>query len=228
MSVANTTVSQSYPATGSQTDYPIPFDYFINAQVKVTSTDLATSVETTLTEGIEYTIVAETVVFGVAPVSGVSIKIERSTALTQDASFEETAIFSVKSVEKSLDRMVMMIQEINSMAGGSAAGSGAFARLADQDVLAAGTVTITTDQRMLKNIQGDSGPQAADTAVPIQNGILDGQELRLVGGDNTNSLEFFNGGNLWLTGPITMVLNTVLDLFWDATQTKWIESNRSN
>lgn len=230
MSLSNTNTEQTYQGNGSITTFPITFAFFVNSQVKVKSLDTSVdpAVETELTQGTEYNVVGTDVVFGVAPAASLEITVYRQTPRTQEVDYIETGAFKAEDHEKGMDRMVMMIQEIGAKVEEAipTVGGGAFARLTAQTVLAAGTVTIATNQRMLKSVKGGVGGTTADTTLPIDNGTIDGQELRLVGGDDDDTLTIENSGNVHLNGDITFTENTVLDIFWDDVNTKWVETGR--
>mgnify|MGYP006935484868 CR=1 FL=1 len=231
--LSNTVVSTTYEGDGSTTSFAVQFDLLANSQVKVSRYDSSTLVDEILTLGVEYTLTgspATAVVFSVAPTSNQEITVYRETAKTQTVDYDDTASFPAAAHELALDKIVMMIQELgNSIDNISVTiptGSGAFVRLADEAIAASGTISVSTNQRMLKTIEGDGGATTADTTTPIEAGTTDGQELRLVGGSDTDTVTVPNGGNAVLNGDMTFTLNSVLDLYWDDGQTKWVETGR--
>lgn len=232
--LSNTIVSTTYQGDGSTTTFAIQCDIISNDQVVVTSYDSSTGVTETLVEGTDYNITGgdpgTNVEFVVAPSATQDITVKRSTAKTQSVDYQDTAAFPIDDHETQMDKMVMMIQEIaNDVADIEVTvptGSGALVRLDDQAIAAAGTVTVSSNQRMLKFIEGDGSATTADTTTPIENGSTDGQELKLVGLSDTNTVTITNSGNVSLNGDITFNANTVLDLFWSDDQTKWIETTR--
>lgn len=230
MSISNTSVSQTYAGNGSQLLFPITFDYFENSQVKVKRLNTLTSTEEFLVEGTDYTVVSPNISMMTAPASTEEITVYRETPKTQEIDYIETGAFKAEDHEKGMDRMVMMIQElggqVSSVVTTPVSGSGAFARLNSQAVIAGGTVNIGTNQRLIKVVSGDTGGTTADTTTPIQDGVVDGQELRLVGGDNIDTLTILNQGNVDLNGDIVFHKNTILDLFWDQANTEWVEQSR--
>lgn len=230
MSISNQTVQETYLGDGSQVNFAIPFDYFVNSQVFVRTRNTVTDATVILTQGVEFTVVAPNVVFGSAPSTTEEVTVYRSTPITQEVDYIETGAFLAEDHEKGMDRMVMMIQEIADAVANisvtAGAGAGALTRLVAQVVTAAGTVSIGTNQRMVKVISGSSGGVTADTTTPIDDGTIDGQELRLVGLSDSDTLTMLASGNINLNGPIVFYQNTILDLFWDETNTKWVESSR--
>lgn len=108
------------------------------------------------------------------------------------------------------------------------ASGGQLTRLADQSVAASGTITTGTDPRLLKGVQGSGGAQTADATTPIAAGTSDGQELRLIGLSDVDTLTLLAGGNLKLNGDVTLAAGQTIDLTWDDPTSKWTETTRSN
>lgn len=231
--LSNTIVSTTYSGDGSTVNFAIQFALIANSQVKVSRYDSSTEVDEILVSGTHYnlnTTPATQVVFVTAPTSTQEITVYRQTSKVQSVDYMGTAAFPVDDHETQMDKLVMMIQEIaNDVADISVTvptGSGALVRLADQAIAAAGTVTISTNQRMLKFIEGDSAATTADTTTPIAAATVDGVELKLVGLDDTNTVTITNSGNVSLNGDMVFYANSVLDLFWSDDQSKWIETAR--
>lgn len=229
MSLSNTVVSVTYQGNGSVLTFPIPFEYFVNSQVKVKEIDTL-GAETIDTEGTEYTIVGSDVVFGAAPSSQTQIKVYRETPRTQDIDYIENGPFKAEDHEHGMDRMVMMIQELGQLISEVALSTagGAYVVLPDQVVAGGDTISGGANQRMLKHVQGPTGGGTADLTTPIGAGTVDGQELRLVGSSDADPLTIKNQGNVSLNGDVSLEKNSVLDLFWDLTDLQWIETGRSS
>lgn len=228
MSLSNTMTEQTYQGNGSIDTFAIPFVFFDNSQVYVDSYNTQTTVNQTLTLGVEYTVSGSNVVFGTAPTSNEQIRVYRVTPKTQVIDYIASGAFAADDHERGMDRMVMMIQELTTMVQAAApvTGGGAFVRLIDQTVAASGTITLTNNQRLIKRVKGDIGGTTANLTTPIDNGTIDGQELRLVGYSDTDTLTIQHGGNVSLNGAITLADKSVLDLFWDNDNTLWVETGR--
>lgn len=232
MAISITTVDHTYTGDGSTTTFAIPFTFFNNSQIKVEETDTVTSVVTQLTQGAEFTVTGGDPGTGVlaatAPSSTKQWRVYRSTPLTQIYDFLDSTTVTLENIEKALDRIVMMAQEIADSAVAVAGSGGSYQINALQTVLAAGTVTITTGvMRQLCKVQGDTGGTTADTTTAITNGTIDGQELVLLGQSDTQPLTMPSiATNLDINGDAVLFKNNALTLLWDNTNTKWVELNR--
>ena len=231
MSLTNTTVQGVYTGNGATVSFPIPFDFLENTQVRVKSTDLVALADTTLIEGTDYYLSggnpATAVVFYSAPTTDEQITVWRATARTQIASYIATGPFKAKDHEKTVDRIVMMLQEIEAnLLYSITPGGGQYTKLSLQSIASGGMITVTTDQRMRKSVQGAAGAQVADTALPIQNGSVESQELLLIGAHDDNTLTIVSMGNVVLNGTMTFKKNSILNLLWDTTQLVWLEIGR--
>ncbi len=234
MAITNTTTEQEYLGDGATVSFAIPFDFINASQVRVKTLDLNTDIETVLVVGTDYTITGASpgtnVLFGVAPTSDVTVTVYRATTKEQVYSFLETQAFKQEDLETALDLIVMMCQELDGgIVSSTIPGGGALNRAAAQSLSAGGIITVTTDQRILKYVQGSGGPVTADTTTPIAAGTIDGQELRLVGLSDDNTLEILNGGNVDLNGAnMILYANSSFDFMWDDINSIWIETSRSN
>jgi len=234
MTVANTAVQSTYQGNGSNITFAIPFSFITNTQVKVRRTNTTTGVIDELLVGILWSIIGGNpgthVEFFVAPASDELITVYRSTDKVQSIDYIDTGPFPAEAHERALDKIVMMVQEvqnaIDNIVVNIPTGSGAFTRLVDQSVVGGDTITIASNQRLYKFVQGSAGQQSADTTYPIDDGVVDGQELRLVGLSDTDTLTIFDSGNVSLNGDMVLAHNSILDLVWSADQTKWIETGR--
>ena len=230
--LSNTIVSTTYQGDGSTTSFSILFALITNTQVKVERYDSTTSVTETLVVGTHYTLTgrpATAVVMLSTPTVNQTIRIYRDTPKLQSVDYMDTAAFPIDDHETQMDKTVMMMQELAyAVAAVSVVGGGAFVRLGAQTITASGTITISSAQRILKIISGDSGAQTANATTPITAGSVDGQELRLVGGSDTNTLTILNSGNVSLNGDVVLYANSIIDLCWDSSQSKWLETGRRN
>lgn len=114
MSLSNTVVAQTYNGNGSTDTFAIPFDYFDASQVKVYLIDTTPNPDTETLQTIttDYTIVGSNVVMVTAPSASEQLRIERVTPLTQTIDYTTNGSFPAESHERGLDRIVMMIQEL--------------------------------------------------------------------------------------------------------------------
>jgi hypothetical protein len=234
MAITNTTTEQAYNGDGSTSSFAIPFDFVNAEQVKVKSLDIDTEVETIYTEGSDYTIVGTSpgtsVSIIVTPTTSQQITVYRVTTKEQVYSFLETEVFKQEDLETALDLIVMMVQELDAgIVSNTIPGGGALDKMTSQALTAAGIITTSASQRILKYVQGSGGPVTADTSTPIEDGTIDGQELRLVGLSDDDTVEILNGGNVELNGAnMVFYKNSSFDFMWNDTDSKWIETSRSN
>lgn len=234
--ITGTQIDESYTGNGVTTSFSIPFSFLNNTQIKVSWVDGATETESILTEGVEYDLTggnpATHVLFLTAPDSDKVITVYRETALQQTYDYLDTGAFPAEAHEAALDKIVMMIQEVSAAAAaggsGGGSGSGAFERLTNQSLAAAGIITIGTSQRSIKRLQGSGAAVTADTTTPLEVGTIDGQEMRLVGSHDDNTVTITAASlNVLLNGDVTLTKYSVLDLCWDETDALWIETGRN-
>lgn len=230
MALDNTTVEQTFPGNGSTTAFAIPCVFFDQEQIKVELIAADLSV-TSLTQGTEYDISGAspgtTVDMVAAPASGESLRIYRETEESQEYDALDTAKISPEAIEKSLDRIVMMVQELsNKIATIMVSSLGGFQILTLQTLAALGTITVPTNQRAMGRIISSGGAVILDGTLPLDDGSIDCQELRLLGTSDVDTVQINDGGNISLKGPIIFQKGTVLDLFWDDVESVWVEDNR--
>jgi hypothetical protein len=113
---------------------------------------------------------------------------------------------------------------------GSGSGGGALlvtgSRASPSNITAAGGIAFTgPDSRQLWFVQGDSADIDVTANPQIAAGSTVGQELVLVGRNDTQSLKLEDGTGLSLRGEIYLIADSVLSLFWDGTN--WVETSRS-
>ena len=127
--VSNTTVSTTtgYGA-GSQTNYPITFDFRDNSEVVVTQYDTSTNpvTVTTIVQGGgagKFTISGgnpgTTVVMGTAPSLTQYEIFTRTLPLTQPVVFSAAGVFPYQGISNQLDLMTLEMQNLNASIGGS-------------------------------------------------------------------------------------------------------------
>ena len=229
--LTTTNVIDTYNGNDSRTTFAITFQFQDNDQITVIKTDVLNDIDTTLIVGGDYTITGgnpgTAVEMTVALPTDFQINIYRVTDKTQDF-FDalNNSNFLSEELESAIDRLTMMLQELeNGIAGTTLPSAGGFFVAADQDVVDAAEITVNTVYpRQICRVTGDSSLPAVAT---LPDGLTDGQELRLVGGDDTATVTIDEAANVTLTGAVTLKANSVIDLFWSVSKTKWIESSRS-
>lgn len=118
MTLTTTSTTVVYSGNGSTTAFAVPFQFYT---LVVTETSSG-GVVTTKTLGTHYTVTGGsgstgTVTMLTAPASGVTLTITRSTARTQLADYAEGEAFPAATHESALDKIVMMLQEIETDLG---------------------------------------------------------------------------------------------------------------
>lgn len=234
MSLTNTNTTATYVGDGAQVNFPINFVLFDNTQVVVSKYNTVTDITTPQVLGVDYTLLggnpANAVLMTTPPTSDEELTVYRVTTKQQVYDFVNNATNFPEQFEAAIDRIVMMVQEL---AGPLAPSGGAgWAAGASQTLASGDTVSINTSaQRQYKKVQGDTTNDTvfADSTTPVQNGVTDGQELRLVGGSSSQQLIILqdNASNIVLNGDITFMAGVTLDLFWIANDSKWVETARS-
>lgn len=95
-----------------------------------------------------------------------------------------------------------------------------------QSLSASGTITASQNKRQRRRVAGNAAAITVDTTTAITNGVYDGQELWIVGTDDTNTVTITNTGNVKLNGSITLGLDDMIYLIWDGNDSKWAEVTR--
>lgn len=106
MAVSDLDVRASYVGNGANLTFAINFAYQSSSQVKVY---VNTVLQTPVTN---YNIVGGNVVFVSAPAAAAVVLVQRETPLTQDLDLVNTGTYNSEGIETQLDRLVMMIQEL--------------------------------------------------------------------------------------------------------------------
>lgn len=100
-------------------------------------------------------------------------------------------------------------------------------RAAPSAIVAGTGVAFSGSQgRALWFIEGSGGAVDISANPQVVAGSTVGQELRLIGRNDTNTVQFDDGNGLSLNGTCILGEDNVLDLVWDGTN--WVETNRSN
>lgn len=75
-------------------------------------------------------------------------------------------------------------------------------------------------------VQGNGGPIVISANPQINVGTIIGQQIRIIGTDNTNTVQLSDGTGLILNGNYIMANNSLVTLVWDGSN--WIEVNRND
>lgn len=232
MAISNLVTEEIYLGDGVTTTFPITFSIFNNSQVVVEETDLDTGVISTLNVGVEYTITGgdpgTNVEATVAPASTKRWRVYRSTPLTQIYDFLNTTTVNMENVEKALDRLVMMLQEVNSRDITVDVASGSYNIIALQTISAGATIASdNTKLRKICYVQGGSGGTTASTTTALANGSVGGQEVVLLGRNNNQPLTISGTtSNMGINGDMVLGDGNALTVVWDSSNNKWVELNR--
>jgi hypothetical protein len=119
MSFTNETIKQIYNGDGSTTTFAIPFynlpsnptfiEVYLLDSANAESLQVITTNYTLSPDNIN----PANVVFSVAPTASQRVLITRKLPLTQPTSFSNTGPFQKEDYEKSLDKLIMQVQQIN-------------------------------------------------------------------------------------------------------------------
>ena len=128
MTVQTTFAITEYDGTGAQTVFPIPFPFLQSSDIKVTQLD-SVGEEYGKTVGTDFNIVELDVVMIVAPALLETLRIERVTPPIQPVDLRPNETFPEATVERALDRITMVCQEVKGyvervVAGGGLGGIG--------------------------------------------------------------------------------------------------------
>ena len=119
MTLANTAVKTSnYACNGSVEEFSVNFPFMLSSDLKVYLVTVATGAETLLTETTHYTVdggdgSTGTVTTVATYSSDYEIYIQRDTALLQSLDLENQGGWYPSLVEAALDKLTMMIQELD-------------------------------------------------------------------------------------------------------------------
>jgi hypothetical protein len=129
--VTNTITSVTYVGDGSTTTFGIPFAWLVSSQVKVAKQLISDSSIVILAQGLDYTVVGLNVVLIAAPSSLYNVLVYRATQITQETDYDPTGPFPASAHETALDKLTMIMQEIQGDLGAPAS------------LLGVSTVTVT-------------------------------------------------------------------------------------
>ncbi|WP_175813358.1 right-handed parallel beta-helix repeat-containing protein [Burkholderia contaminans] len=119
MTVTTQTQDVTYDGDGSTTDFPVPFYFLLETHIVVDKID-ANGALTPLTYGTDYTVSGAgsesggTVTTTAAYPAGVELHIYRDVPVTQETEYQQNDPFPAKTVEKALDKLTMICQQLAS------------------------------------------------------------------------------------------------------------------
>lgn len=149
MTVSTTTNRIDYQGDGSTTVFPIPFKFLDNSHLLVyTKTAEDPDSEALQTITTHYTVTGAgddtggTLTMITAPASGVNLSIIRNTPATQLEDYVENDLFDADSHEDALDKLTMLIQDLDEV----------FGRCIVQSVTDTGTPTDPDDFAAVENV----------------------------------------------------------------------------
>lgn len=117
MTITNTVVSLTYQGNGSTQNFAIPFSFQNTSEIRVYLID-SDDEETLQTLTTHYTLTGgtltqpTTVSMVTAPSSTETLRIQRSTSLTQETSYIQNGVFPAASHEAALDKLTQIMQEL--------------------------------------------------------------------------------------------------------------------
>jgi hypothetical protein len=125
VTIASTTNRVSYAGNGSTLDFAFPHPYRASTDLVVTLRTVATGAETLQVEGTNYSVTGTpttdaggfasgTVTFTVAPAAGTQVHIDRVVPRTQPTDYVAGDGIPPSSIEGSLDRLTLQVQELDS------------------------------------------------------------------------------------------------------------------
>lgn len=99
---------------------------------------------------------------------------------------------------------------------------------AAQAVTAAGGITANTTS-ILQTIYiiGDPAAVTVVATPQISAGAIEGQQMILIGTDNTKTVELADGNGLKLNGGVILGSSSMIQLYWDKTAALWREITRN-
>lgn len=125
MTIASSTNRVSYSGNGSTTAFAFAYPFRATSDLVVTVRTTSTGAESLKTEGADYTVTGTpttdaggyasgTVTFGTAPASGTQVHIDREPARTQTTDYVAGDGIPPSSIEGSLDRLTLLVQDLYS------------------------------------------------------------------------------------------------------------------
>lgn len=120
MTVSSATNRAQYDGDGTSTQFPVPFYFLEPGHLKLVRI-AAGGAETVLSPGLDYTVAGAgdpaggSVILGTAPAAGEAVVILRDIDAVQETDFEENADLPAETLERSLDRLTMLVQQLSEL-----------------------------------------------------------------------------------------------------------------
>ena len=108
-----------YDADGSATAFSVPFKFLAEGHLKVYTWDPNTNTQALKVLGTDYSVSGAgnegggTVTFSAAPAGGLTVTILRDTPISQLTDFVENDAFSASNHEDALDKLTMILQDVD-------------------------------------------------------------------------------------------------------------------
>lgn len=242
MTITNTIVSEEYVADGVQVLFSIPFDYQLEEEVLV-------YVEDTLkTEGADYTLTdsdgnpttpndATHVKFTLAPDDTFVVKIERSTELTQEDDFLDSDPSTLELVERGLDKLTQIVQELSAEISALVGTSDLSAIEADIDQLQSdlsdAETGITNLQNAVNDLSSENDDQdilIAQNASDIDDLESDVSDLQTLAGNNNSAILGINAAIVTINNTLVTLSNRIslLEAYFGGTGEAVIDNNTTD
>ncbi len=177
MTVSSTTARVAYSGNGATTAFAVPFYFLADSQLAV-SLYSAAGVQTVQVLGTNYSVTGAgvpaggTVTMTVAPASGTSLVIARGVPLTQGTDLLPNDRLPAETVEQSLDKLTMLVQQVNEDAVRSIR-----APIGDSSSLDMRLPTAANRLRKLIGFDSTGKPYLFDSVDDLENIITNGNPL---------------------------------------------------
>lgn len=114
--ITTATPDISYSASGGQTVFSVPFSFFADADLVVTDNGAVKTLTTDYTVSGAGVTGGGSVTFVIGRAAGAAIRVRRSTTRSRTSLYTVGGAFGANAIEEDLDRLVCMIQEVESEA----------------------------------------------------------------------------------------------------------------
>lgn len=208
MTVATTASFVEYAADGVQTAFTVNYP-FLAASDLIVFTQTAAGVPTLKVITTDYTVTGGggstgTVTFLAAPASGLTVRIFRWVPFTQGVDLVENDRFPAETIERSLDRLTMLCQQLAGRVGGS-----------DFSIAGVLTVQLTANNQLqwdalnkkIVNLADPTGAQDAVTKAYADNLVVSSGNVPAPLAADINKVLTATGANTftWVVSAATLV-----------------------